>query len=234
MLDLVDKTFNQMALAIQPVIVLTRLLGILARWNHHFCPTCHDQSDKVLSAIAAIRDHVLELESIDQVGCLGDVMALPATQAQAQGIAQTIDGDVDFSAKPTATASQRLIIVSSVFFQPLLRRDVPARPYCQSVRFPCPGHPQSVPAFAPRPRCRTSGQSVYRSYSSSRNPAAADATALHSGRPISPLQRTGGTLVPSQHTLAGRHAKNPAVSSMGRLAISRLSSDQFTSNVNTT
>ena len=71
------------------MIIITRLLGVLTRGDHHFCAALHDQSDKVLSALAAIRDHVLELESVDQGRCLGAVMALPSAQAQAQRIAQS-------------------------------------------------------------------------------------------------------------------------------------------------
>ena len=234
MLDLVDETFNQMALTIQPMIVLTGLLGVLTRGDHDFCTALYDQCDKILSAIAAIGDHMLKLESIDQVRGLGNVMPLSSRQAQPQRIAQTIDGQVDFGAKPTATTPQRLIIWFSVFFQPLLRRDAPERWYCQLVRFPYPGRQQSVPTSAPRPRCHTSGQSAYRWCSSSRNRPAADATALRSGLPKSRLQRIVGTEFLSQHKHAGRYAEILAFLSIGRLAVSRLSSDQFTSNVNTT
>ena len=233
MLDFVDETFDQMAFTIQPMIIITRLMSILTRGNHDFCTAFHDQGDKILSAIAAIRDHMLKLGSVDQAGCLGDVMTLPSSQAQPQRIAQTIDGDVDFGAKSTPTAPQRLFSLTPVFFQLLPRRDAPERWYCPGVRFPYLGREQSAPASVPISRCHTSGQSVYTSCSTSRKRPAANATALHSGRPTSPLQRIVGTAFLSLHMHAGQSAENPALLSIGRQLISLLSSDQFTSNVNT-
>src|SRR5450432_978144 len=91
LLDLVNETFDQMALTIHPMVIISRLLSVLTRGNHHLGTTLHDQSDKVLSAIAAIRDDMLEGESVEQGWCLGDVMTLPSGQTQTQGIAQPIN-----------------------------------------------------------------------------------------------------------------------------------------------
>ena len=223
MLDLVDETFDQMALTIQPMIVITRLLGVWARGNDHFCTTGHNQRDKSLRTITALRNHVLKLENVEQIRCLGDVMVLPAGQAQPQGIAQTIDRDVNFGAEPAATAPQRLIILISVFFGSC----------CAGMRTDDGAVQQSVFHIGvvskvfqhslPDPVVTPARKPFIGRIPFFRNRQAADATAPHSGRPKSQLQRIVGTDFLSQHRPARQHAENPAFLSIGRLAVSRLS-----------
>ena len=82
-------------------------------------------------------------------------MTMPAAQGEAQGIAQTVHGDMDFATEATPTAPQRLF---TVFFQPLPHRDGPAQWCYQSSHFPYRDHRQSGPASAPTRLCHTNGQ----------------------------------------------------------------------------
>ena len=137
MLDFVDEALDQMTFAVQPSIVLAHYLRPLVRWDHRLNASLHEVIDEVGSRIASVGNQALKIEAFQQVLSLGDVVALAGGQGKSQWIAQTINCHMNFGAKATSTATQRLF---TVFFQPLPRRDVLAQSCCRSCRFPDQGH----------------------------------------------------------------------------------------------
>ena len=113
MLDFVDKTFHQMTLSIKPLIIFTQHPGTLVRGNDRFNTTCQQILHKIGGCIATICNQAFKIKAIQQGPGLRDVMALSAGQTQAQGIAQSINCNVNFAAKAAATAPQGLF---STFF----------------------------------------------------------------------------------------------------------------------
>src|SRR5690606_16655819 len=140
--------------------------------------------------IATIRNQSVKVKAIKQMIGLGDVMAMSPCQRKAQGIAQTISHDVDFTTKTTATASQSL---STVFSRHLLRRDALEQSCCQSSHFPYQDHWQSLPSsVATHQRC-TSEQIGCKSCSIRHTSQVIIAIASHYGSPILWLRRRSDT-----------------------------------------
>jgi hypothetical protein len=59
MLDLVDKALDQMALAVQPRIVVMWLLAARMRWDHRLSASLKHKVDKVLTCKDAVCNHIL-------------------------------------------------------------------------------------------------------------------------------------------------------------------------------
>jgi hypothetical protein len=184
MFDFVDKTFNQMPFTIQPFIVIPFRLGSLMGWNDNFDAVFSQPIDKFLRSIAPICNQPLKVKAIHQNQRLDDVVSLSGTQAQAQGIAQTIDGNMDFSAEATPTPTQRLIRRVVTFFVRLPRTDERGQWCYPSSHFPNRDRRQNEPAFAPTRLVHTSDQSVYKRYSIFRTQPVANAIVNHFGSPF--------------------------------------------------
>jgi hypothetical protein len=80
MLDLVDKAFDQVPLTIQPAVVIALLFGALVRRNDGNRPVLDDPIDQRLPSIAAIRNHILPLQTFQQRLRLGAFMRLSGGQ----------------------------------------------------------------------------------------------------------------------------------------------------------
>ena len=80
MLDFIDETLHQMALAIPSIIVFLLLFGLLMRRNHDFYALCKQAVHKRLSRIAPIRNIPLNGKAFCQLRSLIDVVSLPRTQ----------------------------------------------------------------------------------------------------------------------------------------------------------
>src|SRR5258708_40321422 len=63
--------------------------------------------------IRTVCNQMVILEAVGQVGCLSDVVALSRGEPKAQRIAQRIDADMNFGGKPTPTAPQGLVGLST-------------------------------------------------------------------------------------------------------------------------
>jgi hypothetical protein len=87
MLELVEAAFDEMPLAIDPLIVFPLDLGSLMRRNHRFTPTRLEVCDERLFCVAAICQHFVEAQPIEQRVCLRTIMALPGGQDHAERIA---------------------------------------------------------------------------------------------------------------------------------------------------
>ena len=116
MLDLVDKTLNQVPLPIKPGVVVSLGQSSLVRRDHRFCTRINNLVDKVLSRIASIGDDTFKLKTLNQVRGLCDVMTLTSSQCEPKRIAQTICTYVDFGAESPSASSQRLAFLAAVFF----------------------------------------------------------------------------------------------------------------------
>jgi len=86
-LELVDTTFHQVALAVEPGVIRALHLGGLMRRDDRFAALGLNVGNEGRARIAAIRDHPLEGEPGEQCFRLRAVVALPSGQAGAQGIA---------------------------------------------------------------------------------------------------------------------------------------------------
>ena len=181
MLDFVDKTFNQMAFTIQPLILLTQDFSALMRWNNGFNTLLQQIGTEVLCRIATISKQAVKIEAFQQMISLGDGMALTSRQRKTQGVAQAINRDMDFATEATATASQGLL---TAFFRHPPRKDAPAQSCYQSSPFPYQDHPQSIQASLARHPLCTSAQSVCKSCSICRIQQAIIAIVRHCGSPI--------------------------------------------------
>jgi len=62
----------------------------------------------MIGVVSLVGDDGLRLEPFDQVMGLGDVVALPWPEQQADGIAERVGGGVDFGAQATAGSAQTL------------------------------------------------------------------------------------------------------------------------------
>ena len=116
MLDFADKALNQMSLPITPLVVLTRRFGVSLRRDHCFRTAGGDFIQKIVRAVAAVGQHILELKVNNQIVCFDNIMALSSGQIQAQRIAQAIHSHMDFGAEAASTASQGLCLLSAVFW----------------------------------------------------------------------------------------------------------------------
>ena len=189
MFDFVDETLHQMPLAIEPSIIFSLLFGTRMRWNHHFYASCKQAVHKILRGIAPIRYNSLKGKAFHQLPGLIDVVSLTRTQAETQGIAQTINRDMYLAAKTPATATQGLPLT---FFGRRRHRGEHVQLCCQLSHFPYPGHRQRLPSSVSKRRFRTSRHSVCKPNSICRIRLAANATARRCDLSISTLQRTGG------------------------------------------
>jgi hypothetical protein len=223
-----------MTFSIELAVILTFDFRPLMRRYHCFCAAADNLVNQCLSRIPSVSNHIPTLQVCQQSGRLGDVMGLSARQAQAQRITQSVNDDVDFSAEPASTTSQRLRFLPAAFFVRQRRTGVHAPQCCQSSHFPCPLPQRSALAFVPTPLPRTSGKIACKQHSNPRTRSAAVAIARRCALSIRSLRQNGGSSPLVPHTRAGLYGGSPAFLSTGRLKTLLVSYVQFISNVNRT
>ena len=196
--DFIDKTLHQVTLTIKPLVVRSLSLftfGSLMRRNNWFHFRRNHPVIEILSGIASVGNDSVKRQTFDEQHCLTNVRFLSSSQVQTQRVAQPINRDMNLGGEATATTSQCLRFLTTVFFVPRQRRDVPAQWCCQSARFPCRGRQQSGSTSVPTHLGHTSGQSVCRRYSISRIHLARAATGNRCGPSKALLRRNGGILL---------------------------------------
>src|SRR5687768_7904612 len=109
MLDLIDKALDQVPFAVPPAVIVARRLGALVRWDDRYGTVLSHQVEHRLASVAAIGDHALKRQAVQQRTGLDAVVALAGRQAHAQRIAQGVDEDVDLGAEAPTAAPQRLL-----------------------------------------------------------------------------------------------------------------------------
>lgn len=87
LLEFVEAAFDQMALAIDPGIILAFDLGTLVRRNDGFTAPFLQEGDERRARVAAIRQHFREGQAVKQRLGLGTVMALARCQDHPERIA---------------------------------------------------------------------------------------------------------------------------------------------------
>jgi hypothetical protein len=117
MLDFVEETLDQMPFFVEMTIIFTLLFAVLAGWYHRLGLFFGNLLQEIIRIVRAICDHPLKIKICDQVNGLSNIMALPASQEKAQGIAQGIYAGVDLGAESTSAASKRLGFLTAAFFR---------------------------------------------------------------------------------------------------------------------
>ena len=198
MFDFVDKTLHQMTLSIKPLIVRSFSLfafGSLMRWDDWFHFLRNHPVMEILSRIAPVSNNSVEGQTFNEKHGLTDIRFLPGSQMQPQRVTQSIDRDVNLGGEPTTTTTQRLRFLTTAFFVPRPRKDVPAQWCCQSARFPCRGRRQNGSTSVPTHLGHTSGQSACRRCSISHIRWVRAAIANRCGSSRAHLQRNDGILL---------------------------------------
>ena len=102
MLDLIDKTFNQMPFLVKIRIIIAQFLTFGSGRNNYFgFVLFDDELDKIVGIIAFVGNQPLKIKVDDQRFGLRDVITLTSGQNKAQRIAQTVDTDVNFGTEAT-------------------------------------------------------------------------------------------------------------------------------------
>lgn len=224
MLEFVNQTFNQMPLAVHPLIVLPQDFCALMGRDHGFNALLQQIMDKMFSRIATIGDQAFKINAFQQLIRPGDVMALSAYQGKPQGIAKTIHSDTNFATEATATASQRLL---TAFLERQPCTDEPAQWCCGSSHFPYQGRWQSIQTSAATLHAHTSAQSACKSCSISRTQPVITAIGHHSGSPISRRRRNNGNLPRFPRVHSGPASRAPEFLSIVRHLVSHRSCHRF-------
>jgi len=224
MLDFVDKTFHQVPLAVQPLIVLMRVFGIPFGRNNRFCTAFNDQVNEILRGITSVSNDMVKAQALYQSGGLRDVMSFTGRQAQPQRVAQTVHRDMNLGAEPTPAAAQGLLGLPTVFFEHRPHRDAHEQSCYRSAHFPYPDHLQNRETCVPKHLAGTTGQTVCRCCSNGRIQQATTAIGHHCDRSTARLQQNDDRrLRPYQHKYAGLFSGNPEFLPIDRLGVSHLS-----------
>ena len=107
-LDLVDEAFHQVPLSVEASIVGLGFLTVGAWRYDRTHASFQDVLAKLTGIIPLVGNHVLSGMIGDQPLGLGDVVLLPPSQDEPQGIAQGIHAHVDLGAEPAAAPAQGL------------------------------------------------------------------------------------------------------------------------------
>jgi hypothetical protein len=105
MLDLIDEAFDQMSFTIQVPIIFSLHKPILFR--RYYCHNAFgsDQCEQLIRVITLVSEQSLRLEAFNQASRLRRVMTLTGSQKNPQGIAQSINGNVNLGGKTAATSA---------------------------------------------------------------------------------------------------------------------------------
>jgi hypothetical protein len=225
MLDFVEKALHQMTFSIQPSVVSAPLPAALMRWNHRCRALSEYKVKEGLSRISSVRNDMLTRQSVQQGIGLFEVVAVSTCQAQAQGIAQAINADMDFGAEATTTTPQRLVGLSAsfAFFEHLRHKDALA-PLCYpATRFPCRTAERNAASSRPILLAHTIWRSVCKLRSSRRILAATSAIVRRFVLSIAPLLQSGGISALIPPLLADVSASIVGSVSIARLSVLSLS-----------
>lgn len=111
MFQLVEGTFDQVALFVKMPVVVNRRFSIRSRRNDRLGSLFDDRLSEFVAVISFIGKYVFCRNSLDQsLGALG-IMDFTARQFYSNGIAERIDRKVDFGAEAASGSSQRLSLL---------------------------------------------------------------------------------------------------------------------------
>ncbi len=105
MLDLVDETFDEMSFFVNMFVVIARVFASGSRRNDGFGLVFFNyESYEIVGVISLVAEQPFEVKADCQCLSLQDVMLLPRGKDEAQRIAETVDGCMNFCAETSSAA----------------------------------------------------------------------------------------------------------------------------------
>lgn len=97
--DLAEEALNQVAVLVDCGVEATPTCGCGSTRNDRFRPRRCDGVHGALAVITLVSQHMARRQTIEEPLDLGDVIAFPASQNEANGIAQRIGGGMNLGAQ---------------------------------------------------------------------------------------------------------------------------------------
>lgn len=98
-------------------LVIFAALGSIDSWrDDRHGVAGEDERDEVVTVVSFVGNHVFAVKVLYQGFGLGYIMPLTTGQQQVQRIAQAVYQDVDLTAEPASTSTERLLGLSTVFW----------------------------------------------------------------------------------------------------------------------
>lgn len=101
-LDFVEKAFDQMALFVQMLVVVTGLGAILAGRNDRNGTHISNQLNEVIVVKGFVGNDIVTAMTLEQSRSLGDVMALSPGEYEVERVSECINDDMKLGAKATS------------------------------------------------------------------------------------------------------------------------------------
>ena len=108
-LDVVEETFDEVALAIEREVALARRLAICPRRNDGLDAADFEMLDEAVAIIACVSEDGCGFDSLGQDLSLRYVVNVSAGEAHRQRIAQRIDDGVNLGRQSSARAADRFV-----------------------------------------------------------------------------------------------------------------------------
>ena len=115
MLELVDATFDQVALLVLLLVIRARLGSVIARRDDCYRPADFDEGNEGIAVIPSVGNNIVAGQVAQQRLGLGDVMSLTRCELDDERIAQSIYHDVNLGAESAPAPSERLGLLPTVF-----------------------------------------------------------------------------------------------------------------------
>ena len=109
MLNLVEKTLDQVPLPVDVLVVGDRLRSRSRRWNDGFGTHLCDPCAKPIGIVALVGQQMFKRNTADQVLGLEEIVHLAASQDEANRVAKRIHASADLGAQAATRTSDRLI-----------------------------------------------------------------------------------------------------------------------------
>lgn len=105
MFDFAEEALDGVSVAIERSVETSPRGSRCASWNDWHCGAFGDGLNGSRPIVAFVSQHIFGLEAIKQCFDLGDIIAFPTRQDQANGVAVSIGRKMDFAADPAARAT---------------------------------------------------------------------------------------------------------------------------------
>jgi len=108
LLEFIEKAFDAIAFFIDSAIVLVLVSALRHGRNDGDGVFVENDIVQAVGVIGAIGQYIVGIKAVDQRFSLSDIAILPRRADQAQGIAQSLDGGMDFGGQPSFGPAQAL------------------------------------------------------------------------------------------------------------------------------
>ena len=109
-LDGIEETLDEIALAVERKIAVPFELAIRFRRDHRFDGAHFQALDEVVAVVALVAEEGCGLDLSRERFCLCDVVCLSSSQAESEGISQGVDDGMDFRRQAAARAAYGLVL----------------------------------------------------------------------------------------------------------------------------